>query len=65
MQCIACARFLGKGRCEAFTRIPDEIIAYGADHRRGFTGDRGIHFKLKDGPEARNALEDWRSVFGA
>lgn len=64
--CIACARYIGKRRCSAFTQgIPEDIVIYGADHRRGFKGDRGIHFQLADGSEARSALEDWKAVFGA
>lgn len=66
VQCNACARWLGKGKCQAFSSgIPEDIQYYGADHRRGFAGDRGIHFQLKDGSEAREALNDWKSVFSA
>ena len=44
-QCLACARYTGDRRCEAFSLIPEEIISGEADHTKPFTNDKGLRFK--------------------
>lgn len=40
----------GTFRCIAFPRkIPERILLGGYDHRKPYSGDKGIQFKLKKG----------------
>lgn len=43
--CFKCDRYQGQGKCEAFSRIPEQIIFYQYDHRLPFKGDNGLQFK--------------------
>jgi hypothetical protein len=65
--CLACQRLVfkdGESTCAAFPKgIPSAILLFGADHRVAFEGDGGIRFLQKQGPEALQAFEDWRSTF--
>lgn len=63
--CQACARWSGRTSCEAFPDgIPGRILRLGADHTSPVDGDHGLQFVQADGPDARQAFEDWRSTFG-
>lgn len=44
-QCNDCAHYLGYGKCEAFEKIPKEIVINKVMHDRPYPGDNGIIYK--------------------
>jgi len=43
--CKKCKNYLDGARCEAFSRIPDEIMTGEHDHTEPYEGDGGIRFE--------------------
>lgn len=52
IQCITCKRYKGRGSCEAFGTIPDEIFIDGRDHRVPIRGDNGLQWVEYVAPKA-------------
>lgn len=47
-QCERCVHWHGADKCDAFDRIPLEIMGMQFDHTEPYPGDKGIHFEEKD-----------------
>jgi len=44
-QCLACGRFWGLTKCDAYTtEIPEQIATNEHDHTKPYEGDNGIRF---------------------
>lgn len=44
-QCLYCKHYHGFGECDAFDKIPDEIMTSEFDHTKPYPGDNGIQFE--------------------
>ena len=45
-QCLECQHYKGKGKCDAFDDIPDNIFIYADfDHKKPHKNDKGIRYK--------------------
>ena len=44
-QCIECAHYQSQAACDAFEKIPYEIISGEVDHDKRYEGDHGIQFE--------------------
>lgn len=46
-QCLTCAYYRLGGSCDAFNKIPAEIITGAFDHRLPYPGDGGVRWSGK------------------
>jgi len=46
-QCFLCANYLGKYKCTAYDKIPNDILFNKHDHKKSYKDDNGIRFKPK------------------
>jgi len=50
-QCYTCRYYKGKMKCAAFDKIPKQILVNLHDHRKPYTGDKGILYANKNRTE--------------
>ena len=44
-QCLTCRHYHLGGACDAFKKIPSEIVTGEVDHREPYPGDNGIRWE--------------------
>lgn len=53
IRCLTCKNYQYANKCNAFEKIPNEIILGKNDHSKPFPGDHGIQYQPLDTEEAK------------